>query len=89
MGKGRLKLWGSNFLGGKYMLIFIGELIGTAMLILLGDGVVANVCLNKSGMKGGGSVQITFAWGLAVLLPAFMLTPHSRDSLSTTAPSLP
>ena len=54
------------------MKIFLAELIGTFMLILLGDGVVANVTLNKSGMKGGGSVQITFAWGLGVLLPAFI-----------------
>lgn len=42
------------------------------MLILLGDGVVANVTLNKSGMKGAGSIQITFAWGLAVMVPAFI-----------------
>ena len=54
------------------MLIFIAEFIGTMMLILLGDGVVANVTLNKSGMKGAGSIQITFAWGLAVLVPAFI-----------------
>jgi glycerol uptake facilitator protein len=54
------------------MLIFIAELIGTMILIILGDGVVANVTLNKSGMKGAGSIQITFAWGLAVLLPAFI-----------------
>ncbi|MEG1641934.1 MAG: MIP/aquaporin family protein [Synergistaceae bacterium] len=53
------------------MLPYIAEFIGTAMLILLGDGVVANVLLDKSGMKGGGSVQITIAWGLAVLLPVF------------------
>jgi len=59
------------------MLIFLSELIGTALLILLGDGVVANVTLNKSGMKGGGSVQITFAWGLAVLLPAFIFGASS------------
>lgn len=39
------------------------------MLILLGDGVVANVNLEKSGIKGAGPVQITFAWGLAVLVP--------------------
>lgn len=51
---------------------FMAELVGTAMLILLGNGVVANVLLEKSGMKGGGSVQITIAWGLAVLLPAFI-----------------
>lgn len=54
------------------MLIFIAELLGTMLLILLGDGVVANVTLNKSGMKGAGSIQITFAWGLAVMLPAFI-----------------
>ena len=34
------------------MLIFIAEVIGTMMLILLGDGVVANVTLNKSGKIG-------------------------------------
>uniref|UniRef100_UPI0006D20150 MIP family channel protein n=1 Tax=Clostridium sp. NkU-1 TaxID=1095009 RepID=UPI0006D20150 len=54
------------------MLAYIAEFIGTLILILLGDGVVANVTLNKSGMKGAGSIQITFAWGLAVMLPAFI-----------------
>lgn len=54
------------------MLPYIAEFVGTMMLILLGDGVVANVTLNKSGMKGAGSIQITFAWGLAVLIPAFI-----------------
>ena len=54
------------------MLPYIAEFIGTMLLILLGDSVVANVNLNKSGMKGAGSIQITFAWGLAVLLPAFI-----------------
>ena len=54
------------------MMPYLAELIGTMMLILLGDGVVANVTLNKSGMKGAGSIQITFAWGLAVLVPAFI-----------------
>lgn len=59
------------------MLIFIAEFIGTMMLILLGDGVVANVTLNKSGMKGAGSIQITFAWGLAVMVPAFIFGSSS------------
>lgn len=54
------------------MLAYIAEFLGTFMLILLGDGVVANVTLNKSGMKGAGSIQITFAWGLAVMIPAFI-----------------
>lgn len=54
------------------MSLYIAEFVGTMILILLGDGVVANVTLDKSGMKGAGSIQITFAWGLAVLLPAFI-----------------
>ena len=54
------------------MLPYIAEFLGTMMLILLGDGVVANVTLNKSGMKGAGSIQITLAWGLAVMVPAFI-----------------
>ena len=54
------------------MLPYIAEFLGTMLLILLGDGVVANVTLNKSGMKGAGSIQITLAWGLAVMLPAFI-----------------
>lgn len=54
------------------MLPYIAEFLGTMILILLGDGVVANVNLNRSGMKGGGSIQITIAWGLAVMVPAFI-----------------
>lgn len=54
------------------MQAYLGEFLGTMMLIILGDGVVANVNLNKSGMKGAGVVQITVAWGLAVMLPAFI-----------------
>lgn len=52
--------------------IFVGELVGTFLLILLGTSVVANVNLKKSGMHGGGSVQVTIAWGLAVMIPAFI-----------------
>lgn len=64
------------------MLIFIAELLGTMFLILLGDGVVANCILNKSGMKGGGSVQITIGWGLAVMLPAFIFGAASGASFN-------
>ena len=41
------------------MLPYIGEFIGTAILILLGNGVCANVNLEKSGFKGGGPIFIT------------------------------
>lgn len=64
------------------MLPYIAEFIGTMILILLGDGVVANVTLNKSGMKGAGSIQITLAWGLAVMLPAFIFGAASGASFN-------
>lgn len=56
----------------NFMLPYIGEFIGTCLLIVLGCGVVANVNLRSSGMKGGGAVMITLAWGLAVMIPAFI-----------------
>lgn len=62
------------------MLPYIAEFIGTMLLILLGDGVVANVTLDKSGMKGAGSIQITIAWGLAVMVPAFIFGEASGAS---------
>ena len=64
------------------MLPYIAEFLGTMMLILLGDGVVANVTLNKSGMKGAGSIQITFAWGLAVMIPAYIFGAASGASFN-------
>jgi len=64
------------------MLPYVAEFVGTMLLILLGDGVVANVTLNKSGMKGAGSIQITLAWGLAVMLPAFVFGAASGASFN-------
>jgi glycerol uptake facilitator protein len=48
------------------MSIFTAELIGTAVLILLGDGVVAAVLLARSKAENSGWIVITFGWGLAV-----------------------
>lgn len=59
------------------MLPYISEFVGTALLLLLGTGVVANVNLKKSGMFGGGVVVITIAWGLAVMLPAYIFGASS------------
>ncbi len=64
------------------MLPYIAEFLGTMLLIILGDGVVANVTLNKSGMKGAGSIQITFAWGLAVMVPACIFGAASGASFN-------
>ncbi|WP_084130640.1 MIP/aquaporin family protein [Demequina sp. NBRC 110055] len=46
--------------------IFVPELLGTAMLLLLGGGVVANVLLAKSKGLNGGWLLINFGWGLGV-----------------------
>ncbi len=64
------------------MLPYIAEFLGTMLLVILGDGVVANVTLNKSGMKGAGSIQITLAWGLAVMIPAFIFGAASGASFN-------
>ena len=51
--------------------MFLGEVVGTAVLILLGDGVVAGVLLNRSKSQNGGWIVITWAWGIAVLAGVF------------------
>ena len=48
-----------------------GEFMGTMVLILLGDGVVANVLLKKSKGEGSGWIVITTGWGLAVMAGIF------------------
>jgi len=51
---------------------FVLEMIGTMILILLGDGVVAGVVLKKTKSENSGWIVITFAWGLAVMTGAFV-----------------
>ena len=46
--------------------VFLSELVGTAMLVLLGCGVVANVALAKNKGFGGGFLMVNIGWGLAV-----------------------
>ena len=46
--------------------VFLAELAGTAMLVLLGCGVVANVALTKNKGFNGGFLMVNFGWGLAV-----------------------
>lgn len=50
----------------------MAEFLGTMVLILLGDGVVAAVCLKKSKAESSGWIVITMGWALAVTLPVFM-----------------
>lgn len=51
--------------------IFLGELIGTFLLILLGNGVVANVLLHQSKGEKGGWIVITAGWGFAVAIAVY------------------
>ncbi len=53
------------------------EFIGTAVLILMGDGVVANTVLKGTKSQGAGWVNITFGWGLGVFLAVIIAGPHS------------
>jgi len=55
----------------KVMSPFSAELIGTMLLILLGDGVAANVLLNKSKGQNAGWMVITTGWGLAVAVGVY------------------
>jgi len=51
--------------------IIPAEIIGTALLILLGDGVVAAVLLAKSKAENSGWIVITFGWGMAVAMAVY------------------
>ena len=57
------------------LLPYAAEFFGTAMLIILGTGVVANVTLSKSGMKGAGPIMIAIAWGLAAVSYTHLTLP--------------
>ena len=50
---------------------FLGEFLGTMMLILLGDGVVAGVLLKRSKAEGSGWMVITAGWAFAVMAGVF------------------
>ena len=64
------------------MSIIGAETIGTAILILLGDGVVAGVLLNKSKAQNGGWIVITFGWGIAVATAVFAVGQYSGAHLN-------
>ncbi|HIB36609.1 MIP/aquaporin family protein [Mesonia sp.] len=61
---------------------FIAEVLGTAILILLGGGVVANTILNGTKGFNGGWIAITTAWGLAVFAGVVVAGPYSGAHLN-------
>lgn len=54
------------------MSMYLAEFFGTMILVLLGDGVVANVVLNKSKGKDTGWIVITTGWGFAVGMAVYV-----------------
>lgn len=58
------------------------EFVGTLVLVLLGDGVVAGTTLNKTKGFGAGWVVITLAWGFAVMCGVFISGPISGAHLN-------
>jgi glycerol uptake facilitator protein len=56
---------------------FIGELIGTMLLIIFGDGVVANVVLSKTKGQNSGWIVITTGWAMAVAVGVYASGPIS------------
>lgn len=61
---------------------FVSELTGTALLIILGDGVVANVILNRTKGNGGGLLAITFGWAMAVFVAVYATASVSGGHLN-------
>src|SRR5437660_4511837 len=53
------------------MSLFLAELIGTMILVILGDGVVANVVLNKTKGQNSGWIVITTGWALGVAVAVY------------------
>jgi glycerol uptake facilitator protein len=61
---------------------FLAEIVGTALLLLLGDGVVANVLLKGTKGEGSGWIVITFGWGMAVFVGVFAVAAFSGAHLN-------
>ncbi len=61
---------------------FVSELTGTALLIILGDGVVANAVLNKTKGNNGGWIVITFGWAIGVFVGVYVTAASSGAHLN-------
>jgi glycerol uptake facilitator protein len=61
---------------------FVAELLGTAILITLGDGVVANVVLNKTKGQNSGWIVIATGWAMAVTIAVYTVNSFSGAHLN-------
>ena len=61
---------------------FLGEFIGSMILLILGNGVVANVLLAKTKGNNSGLIVIAFGWAIAVFVGVFCSAGLSKAMLS-------
>jgi glycerol uptake facilitator protein len=61
---------------------YLAEFVGTALLVLLGDGAVATVVLNKSKGQSSGWIVIATGWGLAVTMAVYAVGTISGGHLN-------
>lgn len=61
---------------------FLAEFVGTALIVLLGNGVVANVLLSKTHGNGSGLIVITVGWAMAVFVGVFVAASSSGAHLN-------
>ncbi|MBC7903204.1 MAG: aquaporin family protein [Gemmatimonadaceae bacterium] len=61
---------------------FLAEFIGTAVLIILGNGVVSNVVLERTKGHNSGLIVIAFGWAIAVFVGVFIAAPYSGAHLN-------
>jgi glycerol uptake facilitator protein len=61
---------------------YLAEFLGTAILVIFGNGVVANVVLARTKGNGGGWIVITAGWAFAVFVGAFCAAPFSGAHLN-------
>lgn len=61
---------------------FVAEFLGTALLMIFGNGVVANVVLNKTKGNNSGWIVITFGWAMAVFIAVYATSIYSGAHLN-------
>jgi glycerol uptake facilitator protein len=65
-----------------HMTPFVAELVGTCIILILGEGVVANTILAKTKGNGGGIIVIAFGWAIAVFVGVFSTSAVSGAHLN-------
>ncbi len=64
------------------MSAYLAEFIGTMVLIMFGNGLLAGLTLNKSLSQGANWVVVTFGWGFAVMIGIYVAGAYSGAHLN-------